>query len=439
MTISSLAIYVLAFMFVLGVLIFIHELGHFLMARFFGIRVDVFSLGFGKRLVGFRRGDTDYRLSMIPLGGYVKMAGESPDEELTGSPEEFLSRPKKERFWVAIAGPVMNLVLAVVLLATTFMIGQEVFEYRSRPPTVGAVSPDSPALLAGLQVGDTITSVDGKKTPTWKEAEFRIAINPNRTFDIEFVRDGAEMRTSVTTEVTPEGSGRIGVSPFLAYMVSGVITDSAAEKAGIRQGDEIVAVQDQGERHEGFSAIAQVVRASQGAPLLFEIRRAGVVTSQTIAPEITNEGPRLGAYIQYETLEQQLGPVEAFRQSLGDNYEMAVLTFVTVGRLVTGNSSMKQLSGPIEIAKFSGRAAILGLVPLLGLMAVISLQLGLLNLLPIPILDGGLIALLAVEGLMGRDLSLKMKERIFKVGFVFIVLLMGVVLFNDLAKNLSGF
>ncbi len=171
----------------------------------------------------------------------------------------------------------------------------------------------------------------------------------------------------------------------------------------------------------------------------FEIGRDGEVTFQTIVPRITEDGLRLGAAIAYETREQQLGPVEAFRQSLGDNYEMAVLTFVTVGRLITGNSSMKQLSGPIEIAKFSGRAAILGVVPLLSLMAVISLQLGLLNLFPIPILDGGLIALLAIEGLMGRDLSLEVKERIFKVGFVFIVLLMGVVLFNDLAKNLSGF
>ena len=438
-TISSLAIYVLAFIFVLGVLIFIHELGHFLVARFFGIGVHVFSLGFGKRLVGFRRGNTDYRISMIPLGGYVKMAGENPDEELTGSPEEFLSRPKMERFWVAIAGPVMNLALAVVLLAAAFMIGQEVLEYLGRSPTIGAVAPDSPAQLAGLREGDTIVSVDGRKTPTWKEAEFRIGINPNRKLAIEFVRDGTEMRTSVTTELTPDGIGRIGIRPFVPYLVSDVITDSAADKAGLRRGDGIVAVHDNGERHEGFSAIALVVKASQGAPLLFEIRRDGEVTFQTIAPQITEEAPRLGAYIEYETREQQLGPVEAFRQSLKDNYELAVLTFVTVGRLITGNSSMKQLSGPIEIAKFSGRAAILGVVPLLSLMAVISLQLGLLNLFPIPILDGGLIALLAVEGLIGRDLSLEVKERIFKVGFVFIVLLMGVVLFNDLAKNLSAF
>ncbi len=205
MTISSLAIYVLAFIFVLGVLIFIHELGHFLVARFFGIGVQVFSLGFGKRLVGFRRGNTDYRISLIPLGGYVKMAGENPDEELTGSPEEFLSRPKMERFWVAIAGPVMNLALAVVLLAAAFMIGQEVLEYLGRSPTIGAVAPDSPALLAGLRAGDTIVSVDGRKTPTWKETEFRIGINPDRTLAIEFVRDGTEMRTSVTTELTPDG------------------------------------------------------------------------------------------------------------------------------------------------------------------------------------------------------------------------------------------
>lgn len=438
-TIPSLAIYVLAFIFVLGVLIFIHELGHFLVARFFGIGVQVFSLGFGKRLVGFRSGNTDYRISMIPLGGYVKMAGENPDEELTGSPEEFLSRPKMERFWVAIAGPVMNLALAVVLLAAAFMIGQEVLEYLGRSPTIGAVAPDSPALLSGLRAGDTIVSVDGRKTPTWKEAEFRIGINPNRTLAIEFVRDGTEMRTSVVTDGTPDGIGRIGIKPFFPFLVREVTPDSAAEEAGIREADEIISVQDNGKRRRGFFAIKQVVEASQGRPLRFEIGRDGEVTFQAIAPRITDEGLRLGAAIEYETRKWQLGPVEAFRQSLGDNYELAVLTFVTVGRLITGNSSMKQLSGPIEIAKFSGRAAILGVVPLLSLMAVISLQLGLLNLFPIPILDGGLIALLAIEGLMGRDLSLEMKERIFKVGFVFIVLLMGVVLFNDLAKNLSGF
>jgi regulator of sigma E protease len=438
-TVSSLAIYVLAFAFVLGVLIFIHELGHFLMARFFGIGVHVFSLGFGKRLVGFRRGDTDYRISMIPLGGYVKMAGENPDEELTGSAEEFLSRPKMQRFWVAIAGPVMNLALAVILLTATLMTAQEVLEYLGHSATIGSVGPDSPARLAGLRAGDTIVSVDGTKTPTWKEAALRIAINPNRTLDIEFVRDGAEMRTSVATGGAPDGRGVIGADAFHPFLVRDVITDSAAEEAGIRKGDEIIAVYDNGKRHQGFFAIKQVVEASQGAPLRFEIGRDGEVTFQTIAPRITEEGLRLGASLDYKTRVQQLGAVEAFRQSLGQNYEMAVLTFVTLGRLVTGNSSVKQLSGPIEIAKFSGQAAILGLVPLLSLMAVISLQLGLLNLLPIPILDGGMIALLAIEGLMGRDLSLKMKERMFKVGFVFIVLLMGVVLFNDLAKNLSGF
>ncbi len=439
MTISLLAIYILAFLFVLGVLIFIHELGHFLVARFFGIGVHVFSLGFGKRLIGFRRGDTDYRVSLIPLGGYVKMAGENPDEELTGSPDEFLSRPKMERFWVAVAGPVMNLVLAVVLLAAVFMIGQEVPEYLSNPPVVGAVSPDSPALQAGIQSGDIISSVEGQATPNWKNVEFRIAINPERTLAIEFQRGVQKLTTRVTTEGTPDGRGTIGISPFIPYVVSGIVPESAAQKAGLRKGDEIVAVLEEGQHKEGFSAIAQVVKASRGAPLVFEIRRDGQKILQTIAPEITEEGPRLGAYIEYATREQRLGPVESFHQSLGDNYDMAVLTFLTVGRLVTGTSSVKQLSGPIEIAKFSGQAAILGLVPLLGLMAVISLQLGLLNLLPIPILDGGLIALLAIEGLMGRDLSLEMKERMFKAGFVFVVLLMGVVLFNDLAKNISAF
>ncbi len=367
------------------------------------------------------------------------MAGESPDEELTGSPDEFLSRPKMERFWVAVAGPVMNVALAVVLLAAALMIGQEVLEYLGNPPMVGAVAPDSPALRAGIQSGDIITSIEGRDTPRWRDVELRIAINPDRTLDIELQREGQKVETTVTPEGTPEGRGIIGISPFIPYVVSDVVPDSPAQKAGLGKGDEIVAVLQNGQRREGFSAIAQVVQASSGSPLMFEIRRDGEQLFETIAPEMTEEGPRLGAYMEYPTREERHGPVDAVRQSLADNYEMAVLTFVTIGRLVTGTSSVKQLSGPIEIAKFSGRAAILGLVPLLSLMAIISLQLGLLNLLPIPILDGGLIALLAIEGLMGRDLSLEMKERIFKVGFVFIVLLMGVVLFNDLAKNLPAF
>ncbi len=439
MTFSSLVYTVLAFAFVLGVLIFIHELGHFLMARFYGIGVHVFSLGFGKRLVGFRRGDTDYRISMIPLGGYVKMAGENPDEELTGSVEEFLSRPKMQRFWVAVAGPVMNLGLAVVLLAGTLMTPQQVLSFLFRSPTIGAVAPDSPAQRAGLRVGDTLVSVDGTKTPTWKDANLRVAVNPDRKIDLVFLRDGTEMQTSVTTEAAPDGRGTIGTEPFVLFRVREVTPESAADKAGIRRGDQIVAVFQDGRRHQGFFAIKQAVVASQGAPLRFEIARDGEVTFETIAPQLMEGAHRLGLTNDFETHEQQLGLAEAFRKSFADNYEMAVLTFVTIGRLVTGNSSVKQLSGPIEIARFSGRAAVLGLVPLLGLMAVISLQLGLLNLLPIPILDGGTIALLAIEGLIRRDLSLEMKERIFKVGFVFIVLLMGVVLFNDLAKNLSTF
>ena len=439
MSISLIATYILSFLFVLGVLIFIHELGHFLVARFFGIKVHVFSLGFGKRLIGFRYFDTDYRISLIPLGGYVKMAGENPEDGLTGSPDEFLSRPKIERFWVAVAGPAMNLILAVLLLAGTFMIGQEVLEYLIKPPIVGAVAPDSPALKSGIQSGDTIISINGRSMPRWKDVEFRIAINPDRTLDIEFQRKDKKLSTSLITQETQDGRGTIGISPFIPYVISRVIPNSAAQKSGLKTGDEIVSVHKNGQRNIGFSAIAQTIKASEGTPLLFEILRNGELIFQTISPEIIEGKPRLGAYIQYATREEQLEPMEAFQQSLKDNYEMTILTFATIGRLLTGTSSVKQLSGPIEIAKFSGRAATLGLVPLLSLMAVISLQLGLLNLLPIPILDGGMILLLTIEGIMGRDLSLRIKDQIFKIGFMLIVLLMGIVLVNDLAKNFAAF
>lgn len=437
---NSIGLSIVAFVFVLGVLIFIHELGHYLVAKALGIRVEVFSLGFGTRLLGFKRGDTDYRISLIPLGGYVKMTGENPDESLSGSPEEFLSRPKLHRLAVVLAGPLMNLGLAVALLSVNFMAGTEVMSYLDNEPVIGAVQLDSPAARAGLEIGDRILKIDNEAVPTWSDVEFKVRTSPEILLVFELERDGERLRREVVAEAAPAtGAGFIGIGPFLPYRVSAIEPGSAAADADLREGDLIRSVSTPEGKFSGFYMIAEGVSKAGTEPLLFEIERGGQTLEKTIAPRMLDDRPRIGAYVEFETVTRQYGPLSAIRQSVAENIRWTKLTFVTVGRIITGDASMKQISGPIEIARFSGRAASMGWMALLGFMALISLQLGILNLLPIPILDGGVIALLGVEAVLGHELSTRVKERIYQVGFIFLVVLMGVVLFNDLTKNLGGF
>jgi regulator of sigma E protease len=436
---SSIGLSLVAFVFVLGVLIFIHELGHYLVAKALGIRVEVFSLGFGPRLAGFRRGHTDYRLSAVPLGGYVKMLGENPDEGLSGSPEEFLSRPKLHRFAVVIAGPLMNLILAVVLVAGSFFAGTEMLAYLNEEPVVGGVRSESPAATAGFEIGDKILSIDGEEVSSWAEVEFKIKTSPDILLILEVDSKGRQVRREVIPETAGTGAGYVGIGPFIPYRVEMVDAGSAAEDADLRAGDVIRTVSTAEGEFEGFFMIAEAVSRSEIEPLLFKLERDGELLEKSITPRLAEGRPRIGAWVEFETVRQEYGVFAALTKSVEENYRWTALTFTTVGRIIRGEASVKQLSGPIEIARFSGRAASLGWMPLLMFMALISLQLGILNLLPIPILDGGVIALMMVEGVLGRELSVQVKARIFQVGFIFLIVLMGVVIFNDITKNLPDF
>lgn len=428
----------LAFIFVLGIMIFVHELGHHLMAKYLKIRVDVFSLGFGPRIFGFRYGDTDYRVSAIPLGGYVRMRGENYDESLSGGEDEFLSRPKTHRFAVAIAGPAMNLALAVILLAGNYMAGVQVPAYLSEPAVISHVLEDSPAAEAGLTEGDRILSVAGSVTPTWEGLQIQVATLAGRNVEVVFERDGQTFQRIVGIAEDPAtGIGYIGVLPPSQTLIDAVEEGPALE-AGLRPGDMILAVEADGYRSEVREDIVRVLGSSLGRPVEFTVRRGEETFVRSITPVEMEGKARVGIVLGsiVETRIERYDPLSAVARSVERNYQMAALTFRIVGKLITGQSSIKMMSGPIEIARFSGQAASQGASALTGFMALISLQLGIFNLLPIPILDGGVIALLLIEGLMGRDLSMRVKERIFQVGFIFLVLLMGIVIFNDISKNI---
>jgi regulator of sigma E protease len=424
-----------AFLFVLGVLIFVHELGHFLMARRIGVRVLTFSLGFGPKLLKYRRGDTEYCISAIPLGGYVKMAGEHPDDVRSGSGDEFLSKTKWQRFQVLIMGPLMNILLAVVVMAAVLYQPADVPAFEQQPPVVGSVVEGSPAERAGIQPGDRILRFNGQSTDTWEQLSMLVIPRANREVEIEYLRDGEPISARIVPEAqTKYEIGNIGVEPIRRPQVRGVLPGQPAERAGLRPGDVIVGVE--GEAPIGSAELLDRIKESEGRPLTLSVLRAGEPVEIVVTPELTGDIPMIGVELSaVEVHRMEPGLLQALGMSVQRNYEISVLIFRTIGELITGRTSMKQLMGPVAIAELSGGAAQAGWIQLFTLMALISLNLGILNLLPIPVLDGGHIAIMALEGLARRDFSMRVKEKMLMVGFVLIVMLMVTVIYNDLART----
>jgi regulator of sigma E protease len=422
----------LAFVIVLGFLIFAHEAGHFLFAKLFGVRVLVFSFGFGKRLFGFRSGPTDYRVSMIPLGGYVRKAGDSPEDERPGDPDEFLSRPKWQRFLILFAGPFMNVVIAIVFLAIINMVGTEMLVVH---PVIGEVTAGKPAARAGLQIGDRIVRIDGDPIEGFDDLKMAITMHAGTPLRIEYVRNGV----SGTTTMTPEREnteygpvGRAGIRPLIEPEIGRVKAGSPAAKAGIQPGDRIVSVNGKPVRQ--LSDFDLVVDQSKGAAIAIDLARGGRVMHVVLpAAKPDPQDPYRGFLPPIEVRKLSLGP--ALKESVEQNWKMLKFAFAALGRIFRAEGSMRELSGPISIARISGDMLRRGWMEVVALMAMISMQLGVMNLLPIPVLDGGHIMILLIEGVARRDLSLRVKERIQQLGFAVLAAIMIVVLYNDVISN----
>jgi regulator of sigma E protease len=429
---QSVLINLFAFVLVLGVLIFAHEAGHFFVAKLFRVRVLTFSFGFGKRLFGFRKGETDYRVSLIPLGGYVRMAGDTPEDNSVGSPDEFLSKPKWQRFLILFAGPFMNIVIAIAFMAGLAMVGTEQLITK---PIIDEVVPNKPAAKAGLQSGDRLVRINDEAIHDFEDVRMMISMNAGTPLRVVYERNGAQHTTTLTPE--RENSdygpvGRAGITYMIEPVVGRVELDSPAARAGIQPGDRILAAD--GKPVRNFTEYATAFTTAKTKPVKLQIQR-GAQTVDVVLPAPADPEKDATRGIVPPTKILKLGLLPALKYSVEENWKMLKYAMSALGRMFRPEGSIKELSGPVNIARISGEMLRRGWVQVIALMAMISLQLGVMNLLPIPVLDGGHIAILLVEGAARRDLSIRAKERIQQLGFAMLATLMIVVLYNDVISN----
>ena len=426
----------ISFIVVLGILITVHELGHFLVAKGIGLGVERFSIGFPPRMFGFTRGETEYCVSWIPLGGYVKISGADPDEDLENpdDPKNFMSRPPYQRAAVIIAGPLMNLVLAFLVMPLVFLVGTAVPTYLEKPPVTGWVQPDSRADEAGLRTGDRILSVNGGNTLTWEDFYEKASSSKF----LEMVVEGPDGTRSLFLEAPSGKENGLGIFPFMDPVVGSTVGGGAARKAGLREGDRILSIG--GIPVTDWNEMARIIHNSAGKAITFQLDREGEHLVLSVTPELderTGHG-LVGISPRTETVTRRFGVVESLRQGTARNLELLGLTFSFIWDLVTFNYYIKNLGGPIMIFQVTGQAARAGLAEFLAFMAFLSLQLGILNLFPIPVLDGGHLVFLAAEGVTRKPVNVKTREMAQRVGFFLLILLILIISYNDILRLLPG-
>ena len=423
---------VISFLLVLGVLIFIHELGHFAVAKWANVGVERFSLGFGPRLIKVKRKETEYCISLIPFGGYVKMVGENPDEEVKEEDEKrsFSGKPLNLRALIVAAGSVMNLVLALFLFPLIFMLGIEVPAYIDKPAVIGYVAKGEAGDKAGLKKGDTIEGINSKKVATWEDFFRELTLNPDKSLSISISRDSTVSTVTFPSEILNTG---MGVYPLIPPVIGDVSKGFPAEKAGLKSGDVIKTVDGMPISH--WVELQEIIKQSAGKKV-FLIERGEKSFQVEIVPVYNGE---LKAYIigvmqGEDTVVKRHGFFESVRLGLSRALDMVVLLFMVIKGLIFGAYSVKTLGGPIMIAQVAGRAAESGIVELFSIIAFLSLQLGIINLLPIPVLDGGHLFFFLIEKIRGKPLSEKIVNISQQIGMTLLIALMVFVTWNDILR-----
>jgi regulator of sigma E protease len=435
---------ILYFIIILGIMVLVHEFGHFAVAKLCGIRVETFSIGFGKRLFGLRRGDTDYRISMLPLGGYVKMAGDNPGEQAT-DPGDFNAHPRWQRVLVALAGPISNFILAFVIVLGVSMCHHEVQEYLTHPAVVDWVVAKSPAAELGMHAGDTIVHFDTVENPTWRDVFERSLLNLKQNVAFSYLHNGQRADSNIV--VKSDGiqddfdMNEMGFLPVLQSTPVQVLQLEAgmpAAEAGMQPKDAIVSID--GLPLHSVQALLAYMQDQDGKPATVGVLRDGQPLTIHLTPQISDAGDGIKQYrlgfraMPAPTYVEKLPFRAAVSESRKSNWHDSKLILTVLRRLFGGKVSVKNLSGPVGIWQEVELASRMGIWTVLQVMASISLNLGIFNLLPFPVLDGGMILFLLVESIIRRDVSQVWKERIYQAAFIVIILFAAFVIFNDITK-----
>lgn len=430
----------LAFLVLVGFLIWFHELGHFLMAKLFGVKVEVFSVGFGPPILAKRFGETLYQIAVIPLGGYVKLYGE---EEKVEDKRAFSAKPNWQKILIAFGGPSFNIILTIALFTVVFWAGVDVPKYMKEPALVGYVEENSWAQSSGIKQGDKIIQIGSVKIEKWEDIRRAIvenALGKKEELIIVVERDGKTLTLTAKAPQIETGQESLGINPRVPPVIGRVFDElpgigpSPAKQIGLKEGDRILKVN--GIPVNSWYQAVKLIKESNGNSIKLTVERDGKILTKEVIPAVhpQTKQPVLGIAPYMESLKESHPLGESLSLALERTKELVVLTFKVLGGLVTGAISVKTLGGPIAIAQFAGQAAESGIIPYLSSMAFISLQLGIFNLLPLPVLDGGLILLFLIETFRRKPLPEKFKEYWQKVGFALIISLMAFVVINDILR-----
>jgi regulator of sigma E protease len=429
----------------LGVLVFVHELGHFAIAKMCGVKVLKFSLGFGPKLMSRCRGETEYQVCAIPLGGYVQMLGEGggeqgEDVELTAEEKtrSFAEQSVAKRLAIVSAGPIMNLILPLLILPIAFMVGVQMPTYLEQPACIGYVVPASNAAVGGFLAGDCISAVNQQEIETWNDTNKSFISQAGETLIFQVERNGEELQLRVSAENDSlQGMQALGLLPPQAARIGGLAPDMPAAEAGMLEGDLILQIDDY--PISSWYDLKGVIQKIGSQVISVQLERSGNQLTVELTPsQRDGEGDYLlGITPFYSSELQSFGFFDAINEGASRTWELIELTVVFVQKLFSGSVSAKNIGGPITVVQIAGQAAQTDLSAILSVLAFISIQLGILNLLPIPILDGGHILFYLIELIIRRPVSIRAREMSQQVGMAMLLMLMVLAFYNDIVRLLG--